>query len=148
MKYIRYQTTPVFTPAPSYTALRSEMDRLFDAAFLGLEPSSAREEVPVDFFEEKAGYVLRAEIPGFRKDEIQVEAADDVLTITGHRKATEKSDDGTQAATRERRVSRALTLPDHVNLEQINASYENGLLTVKLPKREEVKPRQIAIEVK
>ena len=147
MKYIRYQT-PVYTPAPTYTALRSEMDRLFDAAFHGFETGSAREEVPVDFFEEKSGYVLRAEIPGFRKDEIQVEAADDVLTITGHHKAEEKSADGKKAATRERRISRALTLPDHVNLEQVNASYENGLLTVKLPKREEVKPRQIAIEVK
>lgn len=156
MKLIRYQNNPLFNPAANFTSLRDEMDRLFDAAFPALS-SFHREgfigdwfgQFPVDLYQEKDNYVVRAELPGFRKEDLQVEVADGILTVTGHQKAettTEKDKDA--KATQERRVSRSITLPEHVSADKIEARYENGVLTVTLPKREEVKPRQIAIDVK
>jgi len=158
MKLIRYQTSPLFTPASSYPTLRDEMDRLFDVAFPALSSLQRgglfgdwQGEFPVDLYQDKEGFTLRAELPGFRKEDIGVEVADGVLTITGHQKTETKSDKKdieAGATTQERRVSRALSLPENLRVDKIHAAYENGVLTVTLPKSEEVKPKQIAIEVK
>jgi HSP20 family protein len=157
MKLIRYQTSPLYNPADSFTSLRDEMDRLFDVAFPAFS-SLQRDggsfgnwpgEFPVDLYQDKDAYVVRAELPGFRKEDLAVEVADGILTLTGHEKTeTGKKETEGRATTQERRLSRSLTLPEHVNPEKIQAAYENGVLTVTLPKLEEVKPRQIAIEVK
>jgi len=158
MKLIRYQTSPLFTPASSYPTLRDEMDRLFDVAFPALSSLQRgglfgdwQGEFPVDLYQDKEGFTLRAELPGFRKEDIGVEVADGILTVTGHQKtqtASEKEKANTATAVQERRVSRAISLPENLALDKIQAAYENGVLTVTLPKREEVKPKQIAIEVK
>ena len=158
MKLIRYQTSPLFTPASSYPTLRDEMDRLFDVAFPALSSlqhdgffGDWQGEFPVDLYQDKEGFTLRAELPGFRKEDIGVEVADGILTVTGHQKtqtASEKEKANTATAVQERRVSRAISLPENLALDKIQAAYENGVLTVTLPKREEVKPRQIAVEVK
>ncbi len=108
-------------------------------------------EFPVDLYQNKDAFTVRAELPGFRKEDISVEVADGILTVTGHQKTESKSDQAdkeTATTTQERRVSRALSLPENADLDKILAAYENGVLTVTLPKREEVKPRQIAVEVK
>ena len=156
MKIIRYQTSPLFSPAANYPNLRDEMDRLFDVAFPALSSlqrsglfGDRLGEFPVDLYQGKDAFTLRAELPGFRKEDISLEVEDGVLTITGHLKSETKSDDnGANLATQERRVSRAVSLPENLDLEKIGAAYENGVLNVTLPKREEVKPKQIAIEVK
>jgi len=156
MKLIRYQTSPLFSPAASYPGLRDEMDRLFDVAFPALS-SLQRDgffgdwqgEFPVDLYQDKDAFTVRAELPGFRKEDISAEVADGILTITAHQKTETKSAAKAPAtATQERRVSRSISLPENLELEKIQAAYENGVLTVTLPKREEVKPKQIAIEVK
>ena len=157
MKLIRYQTSPLFSPAASFPTLRAEMDRLFDVAFPALSSLQRgglfgdwQGEFPVDLYQDKNAFTVRAELPGFRKEDIGVEVADGILTITGHQKTEEKSEnkDKPAATTQERRLSRAISLPENLDLEKIQAAYENGVLTVTLPKREEVKPKQIAIEVK
>ena len=155
MKIIRYQNSPCYNPASSFTSLRDEMDRLFDAAFPALS-SLQRDggflgDFPVDLYQEKDSYVVRAELPGFRKEDLNVEVADGILTVTGHQKTETKGDPkngDAKVTTQERRVSRSISLPDHVRTDKIQAGYENGVLTVTLPKSEEVKPKQIAIEVK
>jgi HSP20 family protein len=134
------------------------MDRLFDVAFPALSSLQRgglfgdwQGEFPVDLYQDKEGFTLRAELPGFRKEDIGVEVADGILTVTGHQKtqtASEKEKANTATAVQERRVSRAISLPENLALDKIQAAYENGVLTVTLPKREEVKPKQIAIEVK
>ncbi len=135
MRLIRYQT-PAYTPS-RYPNLLSEMDRLFDAAFPTLEQ---RDQFPVDLYQDKNAFAVRAELPGFRKEDLAIDLADSVLTITGTQK--------TEAAEQERRVTRAIKLPDNIDVQKIAAAYENGVLTVTLPKREEAKPRQINIDVK
>jgi HSP20 family protein len=158
MKLIRYQTSPLYTPSVSYPSLRDEMDRLFDVAFPALTSlqrngffGDFEGEFPVDLYQDKAAFTVRAELPGFRKEDISVEVADGILTVTGHQKTEAKSDKKEKesaSATQERRVSRAISLPENLDVDKIHAAYENGVLTVTLPKREEVKPKQIAIEVK
>jgi HSP20 family protein len=155
MRLIRYQT-PVFSPSASYPTLRDEMDRLFDVAFPALSSLQRgnlfgdwQGEFPVDLYQDKDGYTVRAELPGFRKQDISLDLADGILTITGHQKTEAKAEgEDAKSTVQERRVSRALSLPENVNVDKIGAAYENGVLTVTLPKREEVKPKQIAIEVK
>jgi HSP20 family protein len=158
MKLIRYQTSPLYSPGASYPTLRDEMDRLFDVAFPALSSlqrgglfSDWQGDFPVDLYQDKDAFTVRAELPGFRKEDIGVDLADGILTVTGHRKCETKADKKEkEAATtiQENRVSRAISLPENVDLDKIRANYENGVLTVTLPKREEVKPKQIAIEVK
>ena len=154
MKLIRYQTSPLYTPA-SHPSLLDEMDRLFDAAFPALSSFQrgngfdGQFQFPVDLYQDKDAFTVRAELPGFRKQDISLDLADDILTITGHQKTETKANGKENDQTvQERRVSRAISLPDNVNVDKIAAAYENGVLTVTLPKREEVKPRQIAIDVK
>jgi HSP20 family protein len=158
MKLIRYQNSPVYNPLTSHTSLRDEMDRLFDVAFPTLSLfqrdgifGDCQGEFPLDLYQEKNAYIVRAELPGFRKEDIQVEVTDGTLTITGYQKTETKSDQKekeAQATTQERRVSRSVALPEQLKLDKIQAAYENGVLTVTLPKSEEIKPKQIAIEVK
>jgi len=157
MKFLRYQTTPVFTPSLNYPTLRDEMDRLFDVAFPALSSlqrgglyGDLPGEFPIDVYKNKDSFALRAELPGFRKEDISAEVADGILTVTAHQKA-EQAENGNQkngATKQERRFSRAVSLPENLDLSKIQANYENGVLTVTLPKREEVKPRQITVEVK
>ena len=142
------------------------MDRLFDAAFPALSSlqngglaGDGQREFPVDLYQNKNAFTVRAELPGFRKEDLSVEVADGILTVTGHQKTepktesksdskTEQKENGARSTAQECKVSRAISLPENLDLDQIQAAYENGVLTVTLPKREEVKPKQIAIEVK
>ena len=157
MKLIRYQTSPLYSPGASYPTLRDEMDRLFDVAFPALSSLQRgglfgdwQGDFPVDLYQDKDAFTVRAELPGFRKEDIGVDLADGILTVTGHQKSEAKSEEkeAKSSTVQESRVSRAISLPENVDLTKISASYENGVLTVTLPKREEVKPKQIAIEVK
>ena len=158
MKLIRYQSSPIYSPGASYPNLREEMDRLFDVAFPALSSLQRgglfgewQGEFPVDLYQDKDAFTVRAELPGFRKEDISLDMADGILTIAGHQKSEDKSDQKDKESSttvQERRVSRAITLPENLDVDKIRAAYENGILTVTLPKREEVKPKQIAIEVK
>ena len=156
MRFIRYQNTPVFTPAVSFPILRDEMDRLFDAAFPAFSSlhrgglfRDELSEFPIDLYREKESFIARAELPGFRKEDLNVEVADGLLTITGHRQVeTPEQGENEGTATQESRVTRTIPLPEQVKVDAIAAKYENGVLTVTLPKQEEAKPRQINIDVK
>jgi HSP20 family protein len=143
MKIIRYQM-PVLSPAASFFGLREEMDRLFDVAFL---PNHQVREFPVDLYETDDSYVFRAELPGFRKEDLSLEIAEGQLNVSAHQKLAEGSTEK-NGIQQERRFGRSISLPDKVRADAIQAHYENGVLTVTLPRQEEVKPRQIAIEVK
>jgi len=158
MKLIRYQKLPLYNPITSFTGLRDEMDRLFDVAFPALSSLQRdrflgdwQDEFPIDLYQEKDAFVVRAELPGFRKEDLTVEITDGILTVTGHQRTESKPDKKgkeSNGAIEEQQVSRSISLPDHVAVDKIKANYENGVLTVTLPKSEEVKPKQIAIEVK
>ena len=146
MRLIRY-TTPVarsFYPAfarSPWAGLESQMDRLFEAA-LSETAGVGAERFPVDLFEDANATYVRAELPGVNRADIGVELVDGTLQLTAKRVVK----DGDREATLE--LSRAINVPDSaVQADKVSAAYENGVLTVTLPKREEAKPRKISVAV-
>ena len=158
MNIIRYHTPSasrsLFGPLTRLSALNDEMDRLFQTPFFGRgaeENDALAGWTPaVDFLQDKDRFVLRAELPGLRREDIHVSLHEDVLTLSGERRQ-EKSADERGNLRSERfygRFERRLTLPVRVDAERVSAHYEDGILTVTLPKAEEAKPRQIEVNVK
>jgi HSP20 family protein len=116
----------------------------------GLPPRQpARGVFPLlNLTEDKDNYYLRAELPGVKTDELNIEATGNNLSITGERKIAAE-DQSARFHRRERdagRFSRAVTLPGHIDHDKISASMANGMLTVTIPKAESAKPRQIQIK--
>lgn len=127
-----------------------EINRL-DRMFSDLYGESTRAWVPpVDIYEtENHEVVIKVELPDVRKEDIKVTFENDVLTIAGERKPDEAVA-REQFSRLERRYgsfSRAFTLPDTVEASAIHATYRDGLLTIRLPRREEAKPKQISVNV-
>lgn len=148
MKLIRFKTSTPYLPTFNHSTLLDEMDRLFQMGIPAVTRggSGTYGGFPIDLYQDKDSVIVRSELPGFRKEDLRVQVADDALTISGHFARDEaKEKDAVQA---EASVERAISLPENLDYEKVSASYENGVLTVKLPKREEVKPRTVAIEVK
>jgi HSP20 family protein len=105
---------------------------------------------PVDIFETKdREYVLKAELPDLKREDVNVTFENGVLTITGERKAEFDASEGTfhRSERAYGRFSRSFTLPATVDANRINAVYKDGVLTIRVPQREEAKPRQIAVGI-
>lgn len=136
----RYVPASVFARSP-WSGFESEVDRLFDAVFVdGRGTSGGR--FPVDFYEDKANTYVRAELPGVDRDAIRVEVVDGQLDIQASRKLSEGGDEATAT------FRRTLGLPEDVQADKVSARYENGVLTVTLPKNEVVEPKKITVPVK
>lgn len=141
--YPRSSFLPVSRRGP-WHGLESEFDRLFEAAASGLASAAYRNRFPVDLYEDNENVYVRAELPGVDRADINLELADDTLTITSQRKGAAGDDGETETSA----LSRAVSLPVDVQADKVTAAHENGLLTVTLPKREEAKPKKINIAVK
>ena len=103
----------------------------------------------MDLTEEDDRYVLRADLPGVREDEVHVELEDNVLTISGERKSEhEERKEGLYRLERASgSFSRSLTLPEGIDPDSIQARFDKGVLEVRVPKPEQRKPRRVAISV-
>lgn len=126
-----------------------EVDRLFDAFFSPGAPTreNRRWVPPMDLLEADDHFLLKADLPGLAEDDVSIEVQDNALTISGERRS-EHEEHGGGWFRMERAFgsfSRSLTLPDGVNADAINAEFHDGVLTVRIPKPEERKPRRIAI---
>ncbi|MDD5138682.1 MAG: Hsp20/alpha crystallin family protein [Verrucomicrobiales bacterium] len=122
--------------------LQDELDRLFESPLTGWAPA-------VDVHEDKDSFIVSTELPGLKREDIEVTLQDGALVISGERKAEVKQE-GVEIHRQERyygKFQRALTLPTPVALDKIKAQYKDGVLTVTLPKVEEAKPKQIDISV-
>jgi HSP20 family protein len=104
---------------------------------------------PVDIYEDRDEVVLKAELPGMKKEDIDVRVENNVLTLNGQRKQEkEAKEDGYFRSERSYGTfSRSFTLPTTVDVKKISASYKDGILTVQLPRLEESKPKQIDVKV-
>lgn len=127
-----------------------EITRL-DRMFSDLYSEGTRAWVPpVDIYEgDNHEVVIKAELPDVKKDDIRVTFENDVLTIAGERKqeASVQRDSFSRVERRFGSFSRSFTLPTTVDAAGIAASYKDGVLTVRLPRREEAKPKQITVNV-
>jgi HSP20 family protein len=152
MSIIRYRFPELSNwPASDRLAsLRDEVNRLFDFSRPSRESGSFSGWSPaLDVFDDKDNLVVKAELPGLKKDEINLSLHDGVLTISGERKREVEKKEG-ESFRSERyfgKFQRSVTLPTAVDSTKVTAGYKDGVLTVELPKSEEAKPRQIAVSV-
>jgi HSP20 family protein len=138
-------------PARDLDTLQGDMNRLFDTVFGrrdAAQTSGARRWVPaMDLAETDEQLVLRADLPGLDRDDIEIEVKDNVLTISGERKAEhQRSGEGFHRIERSfGRFSRSLGLPRGIDATSVTASFENGVLEVRMPKPQERKATRIEI---
>ena len=139
-------------PVREMMTLREAMDRLFDDAFT--RPLNLRDggwsSPAIDMYQTDEDVVVKAALPGFKADEVQINVTGDVLVLRGEMKHEEEQKDKAWHI-REHRWSsfeRSITLPTNVKADKAAADYENGILTVTLPKAEEVKPKTITVKAK
>jgi HSP20 family protein len=97
----------------------------------------------LDLYDDKDHTYVRAELPGVSREDINVEVVDDYLTIAATRKIPGTDGQAEQSFS----FSRSVSIPTEVQADKISAAYENGVLTVTLPKREETKPKKISVAV-
>jgi HSP20 family protein len=121
--------------------IENELGWLFGSALGGLAPSNIGGQFPVDLYEDKDNTFVRAELPGVNRDAISVEMVEGSLSIQASRKDKSTEGDGTVS------FNRLVSIPDEVQSDKVTASYENGILTVTLPRREESKPKKINVSV-
>lgn len=139
-------------PVREMMTLREAMDRLFDDALT--RPLNIRDggwSTPaVDMYQTDDEVVVRAALPGFGADDVQINVTGDVLTLRGERKQQEEKNEKSWHIREQRWGSfeRSLSLPTDVKADQAVADFENGILTITLPKAEEVKPKTITVKAK
>jgi len=151
MNLIHYQTPEVsaWPTLDRWSNLRDELNSLFDVPFLtnlnrqdlfsGWSPA-------LDLYQNSDNLVAVLELPGMRKEDIQISLHDGTLTIAGERKSS--SSNGEKAERSERYIGtfrRSMTLPARVDSDKVSATYRDGILTVTLPKAEEAKPKRIQV---
>jgi len=141
MKLVYYQQPAYAWPAHNRTStLQDELNQLFEAPTTGALPA-------LDVQEDKDNFTIRVELPGLKREDIEVSLEDGTLSISGERKA-ETPKEGTQVLRQERffgKFSRELNLPTPVAADKVKAQYRDGILTVTLAKVEEAKPKQILV---
>ena len=154
MSIIRYQSpaTSTLGGPDRLSTLRDELDSLFELPFWsnfqrqtqlfsGWSPA-------LDIYHNNDNVIARVELPGMRKEDIEISLHDGMLTVSGERKA--ESAEGEKAERTERYVGkfrRSVSLPTMVDPNKVTANYRDGILTVTLPKAEEAKPKQIQVNV-
>jgi HSP20 family protein len=146
-----------FEPFNEMMSLRDAMDRLFEDSFVRprfgeLIPRVGFGEMAIDMYETKDDVVVKTALPGVKPEDVDVTITGDVLSIKGETKEEKETQgDNQNYLRRERRYgafSRSITLPSGLQVDKAQASFENGVLTLRVPKSEQAKPKSIKIQAK
>jgi HSP20 family protein len=140
-------------PVRELSSIQSEMNRLFntffDAPTTGNGGAARRWLPAMDVVETDEHFVLTADLPGLSEDDVSIEVEENVLTVSGERKAAHE--DKREGFVRVERsygaFRRSLTLPEGVDADAVSASFDKGVLEIRIPKPAERKPRKVAIQV-
>ena len=151
MIYRRFFNVPTWrfrSPLEELHRMRQQLDQLFEDAAAPHQRLSAGVFPLINLTEDKDNYYIRAELPGVKGEELDIQVTGNNLGISGERKiAAEK--EGAKYHRREReagRFSRMIGLPGDINADKVNAKIENGILTVVVAKAEAAKPKQISVK--
>jgi len=150
-RWTRPETT-TWSPFWHLSTLRDEIDRLFESPLAefsrGAQQFLGGWMPAVDLYEDRDNVTVRAELPGMKREDIEISLHEGVLSISGERKEdnTYKDADVYRSERFTGRFQRAISLPAAVNADKVSASYADGILTVTLPKSEEAKPKQIQVK--
>jgi len=136
----------IFDPFEELRRIQERLSRLLELERIG--PRVVRPELPIDLLDEGERVRVIADLPGFKKDDIEVFVENGDLVIRAERKEEieEKDVNYLRRERRFGRVYRRITLPSDVDLEKIKASYNNGILEITIPKTERTKRRIIKVE--
>jgi HSP20 family protein len=141
-------------PMREMVTLRDAMDRLFDEAFTrpwgALDGWRGIGGPSVDMFETENDVVIKASLPGLKADDVQINVTGEMLTLKGETKETTEENEKSYHMREQRygAFERSISLPTLVTPEKAKAEFEDGILTVTLPKAEEVKPKTITVKAK
>ena len=150
VRYQRYPQSDLSVALDRLANMREEMDGMFESpfgSFFRPLASLSRWTPAVDVYQDKDQFTVHAELPGLKKEEIEISLRGDTLTIAGERKHHGNADQGFRTERFFGKFQRSLTLPAVVNAEHVKATYKDGILTVVLPKAEEAKPKQIEVSL-
>lgn len=140
-----------FHPMRDLVSLRDVMDRVFEDSFVRPDawtaPFPAGLSVPVDLWETPDAYHLRADLPGVKPEELEINATGDTITISGEMKmAKDAKDEGwLRQERRTGKFQRSFTLPVQIDANKVDATFEHGVLHLTLPKSETVRPKAIKV---
>jgi HSP20 family protein len=138
-----------WSPVQQLASMEVErLNRMFDRMWGG-EPPSLGWVPPVDIFEdEHHNVVMRAELPGMKREDIHLAVENDTLTLSGERRAVEeiRHDRYHRLERQAGEFRRSFTLPSLLDTARIEARYEDGVLTITIPPREEARPKQIPVQ--
>ena len=138
-------------PVRNMMSLREAMDQLFNDAFTHPVSMSGGSVIPaIDLYQNNDEVVVKAALPGLKADDVQISVTADVLTLRGEFKQENEQKDTTYHIREQRYGSfeRSIMLPSDVQTDKSKADFENGILTITLPKAESVKPKSITIKAK
>ena len=137
-----------WNPQRDLQLIQNEFDRMMDSFFTPpATVATPNLSLALDVAEDEHAYLVTAAMPGVKADDLDITLHKDVLTIKGHMRQEEEKE-GVRYHLRERRYgefSRSIRLPENVNAEAIEASHEDGVVTVRIPKAEAAKPKRIAV---
>ncbi len=128
--------------------LQDEFSRFFDDFGNGRGFVEEDFTPPIDIRETDDAYIVEADVPGMKKEDVHIEVNDDVLTIKGERKSEheEKRDDYHRIERQHGSFRRTVTIPGGFQYDAVKAKFKDGVLRVTLPKREDAKPRRIEVK--
>ena len=138
-------------PHRNLSSLQGQFSRVFESSFpsQGDESALTTWTPLVDIYETEHELVVKADLPDVKPEELDIRVENNILTIRGERKFEKKVEEGNYLRVERSYGSfrRSFALANTVNTEAIKAEYKNGVLTVRIPLREEAKPRQIKVDV-
>jgi HSP20 family protein len=145
MRLLRFG--PDLDPFAALLRLQEELDRALEAPVRPGMVSGRGLFPPMNVFSDREGYVVHFEVPGVPPEALSIETQGRTLTLAGKREATPPGEGSYHRAERGTgEFSRSLELPEDADLERVEATCRHGILTVRVPKRQEAKPRQIAVK--
>ncbi len=142
-------------PSRDLVSLRDMMDRIFEDAFVtprGMMMPFGSGELAMDMYETKDDVVVKTALPGVKPEDVDITIMGDTLTIKGETKEeSEEKQKEQNYLRRERRYgefTRTITLPSGLQIDKADASFDNGMLTLRIPKSEQAKPKSIKVQAK
>jgi HSP20 family protein len=150
MKLIRFQRPQLWdwSGFDHWSNVQQEINRLLESPLSGRGPEFFNQWAPpLDVYEDKNSLIVKAELPGFKKEELDISLHQGTLSISGERRTEHKEGESSRSESFFGRFQRTFTLPKPVDGQKVSASYVDGILTITLPKTEESKPKQIEVKV-
>lgn len=138
-----------WNPVRDMAEMQSALDRLFENTLQTYSANGGHNWLALDVHEDENSYTVKADVPGLTPDNLDITLHENVLTIHAEFNTEKTQEENGRVIVSERRSGsfrRSVTLPVNVDADKVVADYENGVLTLTLPKSEAARPRQIAVK--